>query len=195
MKLIDKGAEAYIYSGKMLGRDVIVKTRNPKNYRIKKLDIMIRKSRTRREAKAMYKASKAGVSLPGLFAVGKFSIYMEKIEGVLLKDAKTKSGIYAKLGTALSKLHNAEISHGDFTPANVMIKGNKIWIIDFGLADLSRSTEEKAIDLLLMKRSISKSNYQILKNNYQRKNSRAKEILARLDEIETRGRYNTRTLI
>jgi Kae1-associated kinase Bud32 len=194
MKIIDKGAEADIFSETLFNKSTIVKVRKPKRYRIAELDSSIRKTRTKREAKVMYRANKAGISTPRIYAIGKFSIYMERIKGKLLKDTIQKPSMYSKLGTELGMLHKNDIAHGDFTPANVMINGNRLCIIDFGLSEVTKSIEEKALDLLLMKRSINKGNYDALVRSYKKDYAEAKDVLERLDKIEERGRYKIRTL-
>jgi Kae1-associated kinase Bud32 len=130
-----------------------------------------------------------------LIAVGKFSIYMSEIKGILLRDIKLKKkGLLKEIGSMLAHMHNADIAHGDFTPANIMVFDNKPYIIDFGLAEISRSIEEKAIDLLLMKRSLEAKQYKILEESYLKNAKKGEEIIERLKEIEKRGRYQNRSL-
>jgi Kae1-associated kinase Bud32 len=94
----------------------------------------------------------------------------------------------------LARMHNAGIVHGDFTPANIMLCGGVPYVIDFGLAADVGSTEEKAIDLLLMKRSLPKKEYLIFEKSYAREGTGSRATLERLAEVEKRGRYQVRTL-
>ncbi len=193
MEKIGEGAEATIYLQDLFGSQIVVKSRKPKDYRIMELDTRIRRQRTKKEAKLMKKASEAGISVPKLVAVSPTIIFMEKIYGKLLKDTKITRLHARSLGELLAKLHNSGIVHGDFTPANIIASGSRLYLIDFGLSESTTSTEEKALDILLMKRQLSKEIYPDFIRAYSASKS-SKEILARLAEIEERGRYQSRTL-
>lgn len=191
---IGEGAEAQIFETGMFGSRVIAKARQPKAYRIKELDVMLRRSRTKKEARAMLRARENGVNAPALLALGEFTIYMEKIEGTLLKDAGKGGAAYARIGAELAKLHAADIAHGDFTPANILLRRGDVCVIDFGLSDITKSIEEKAIDLLLMKRAIKRNDFESMLEAYSKAYRDAKQVLDRLAGIERRGRYQIRTL-
>ena len=194
MQIIAEGAEALIYSATLYGKEVLVKYRDPKRYRIKELDDNIRKTRTKKEAKLMVRALEAGVNVPEIIGVGENEIYLAKIDGRLLKDISISSQLSRKSGEQLAILHNAGITHGDFTPANLISKGNEVYLIDFGLADSTPSGEERALDILLMKRQISARQYSDFASAYSRTAKSSKETIRRLAEIEERGRYQSRTL-
>ncbi len=194
MKKLSEGAEARVFETEIFGKTAVVKVRHEKKYRIKELDVNLRKTRTRREARAMQKAQEAGVNVPMLIGLGEFSIYMEKFSGTLLKDIHKRKIPYGKIGNMLAKMHNANVIHGDFTPANIMMSGSELCIIDFGLSEISNSMENKAIDLLLMKRSMAKTDYKSLEASYVKECTTAKQIISRLANIEKRGRYQIRTL-
>ena len=108
MKKIGEGAEAVIYSSKIYGNDIIVKSREPKKYRIKELDIRLRRYRTKKEAKIINKAANANISVPKIIAVGETTIMMSRINGKLLKDIKITKNHMQKSGELLAKLHNSE---------------------------------------------------------------------------------------
>jgi len=201
MKKIGEGAEAKIYLTSIFGNIVLVKVRFRKKYRERALDESLRRSRTKQEAHAMIIARRAGVRVPVVVAFDKFSIYMQRLEGRLLREvlsdtnANLPYAVFVELGHELAKMHNANIAHGDFTPANIILNGNShAFIIDFGLSEITSSIEAKALDLLLMKRSITSEQYSAFLQGYAAY-SKSKEVLARLNEIEKRGRYQTRTLI
>jgi len=194
MKIIGEGAEAVIYLEMIYGKKVIVKYRAPKRYRIKELDSRIRHARTRREAKAMENALQAGVNAPSVIGLGENEIYMEMIEGTLLKDTAISNENAKKAGEQLGKLHNGGITHGDFTPANIIDDGKKVYIIDFGLAESTMSSEERALDILLMKRQIDGRLYSHFIEGYSKTANSSAETLKRLKEVEERGRYQVRTL-
>lgn len=194
-KILSEGAEAKIYETDLLGQPVLVKVREAKAYRVKKLDEELRSLRTRTEARVLYRARKLGISVPSVIAVGKFSIYMERLRGNLMRDAEHHPRVLAELGRMLGTLHNGNIIHGDFTPANVMLDGSSVSLIDFGLGDVSNSLEDKALDLLLMKRAVDPKMYALLEKSYSAACKNAKDVLQRLAEIEKRGRYQVRTLM
>lgn len=192
--MISEGAEAKVYSMSAFGGRFIAKIRERKTYRVRELDLNIRKERTRNEARIMKLMYDTGLRVPRVFAVGAFSIYMERLEGKLLKDIKISKEALIGAGNLLAEMHNNGVSHGDFTPANLMLCKDGVYLIDFGLSETTKGLEEKAIDLLLMKKSISKKDYEIFKRTYLKKCLQHREILERLEDIELRGRYQIRTL-
>ncbi len=194
MKLIGEGAEALIYSARLYGKDVVIKYRQPKRYRISDLDSSIRKARTRKEARIMARATEHGISAPRLIGSGIYSIYMEKIAGTPLKDKRISKSEAALAGSLLGRLHNAGITHGDFTPANLLAGRGGMHVIDFGLSEMNQSAEERALDVLLMKRQISDNLYSEFAKSYLKVSKSGRDTLKRLEGIEERGRYQSRTL-
>jgi Kae1-associated kinase Bud32 len=195
-KFFARGAEAKLYLSKLLGLPVLVKERANKQYRAKELDDQIRKSRTRNEARVMLRAIVAGINVPKLLSVGEYSIHMQKIEGKRLREAKLNTAkskqVFKSAGEMLAKLHAAGIVHGDFTPANIILSKKGLYLIDFGLASLSNELEDKAVDVLLMEKSISSKEFTYFLNGYK-KSKELKSILGRMQEIKKRGRYQIRT--
>ncbi len=193
MKLLSEGAEAKIYEQKLLGKPVLLKVRVPKAYRIAEIDNKLRKSRTKREAKIILRANESKINSPMLLAVGKFTICMSYIKGTRMDETKFENEILGKVGELLSKLHKFDIAHGDFTTANIIISQNSPFVIDFGLSEVTKSSEEKAMDLLLMKRSITEAQWRHFLAGYK-KPGKAGLIISKLEDIERRGRYKIRTL-
>lgn len=199
MKKVSEGAEAVIYESSFLGIKAIVKYRIPKGYRIKQLDEKIRASRTKKEARILAMASGI-VRTPHLLMLGKYNIWMERVDGTQLhlakiKDARQRMHIMREMGICLGKLHSLGITHGDYTTANFMLGNDgKLWLIDFGLSEMTASFEERALDLLLIKRSVPQAQYEIIENNYASTFSEGKRTISVLKEVEKRGRYQSRTL-
>lgn len=195
VRFLARGAEAELYVDRFLGRRVISKKRVKKKYRIKEIDVGLRKSRTRGEASLLHSAKEAGVVCPVVFEVGEFELKLGAIEGVLLRDfieeGKGVEGVLEEVGRGLARLHAAGIVHGDFTPANVIV-GKQVVFIDFGLGGFSNDVEEKAVDVLLMKKSLNDRLYRHFISGYK-EYKEFQKVLVKLGEIERRGRYVVRS--
>lgn len=195
MKLIQQGAEAKLYHSK----NKLIKERISKSYRLEILDKKIRKFRTRREAKIL---STANINVPKIFNIDEetCTIEMEFLKGDLLKNIldslplKKSLEICKQLGKEISKLHEQNIIHGDLTTSNLILKDNKIYFIDFGLGLFSPKTEDKAVDLHLLKQALESKHYKNFKKYYSTilKNYKHKDVLKRLEKVESRGRYKER---
>jgi Kae1-associated kinase Bud32 len=201
MKKISEGAESYIYSAQFLGIDCIVKRRIKKNYRIEEIDQAIRGQRTKNEARIMALVSALEINSPSLLLVDRHDIFMSRIYGLNLNGLLNSclydvDKTFSVLGRYLAILHNNNISHGDYTPANVIVdKRGLVYLIDFGLSEVTNSIEDKALDILLMKRSIDEGVFSKFIDAYKEHGKESKSILNRLEDIEKRGRYNTRTIL
>lgn len=193
-ELFSEGAEAKIYKFDVLGCSLLLKRRESKKYRIGQLDDKIRRSRTKREARIMSIANGAGIRSPRLIAVGRFTICMEFLRGRLLNDVKYGKKEASLAGELLALMHKHDIAHGDFTTANLISDKKDIYVIDFGLSEVTKSIEDKAMDLLLMKRSINQRHFGDFVSSYKSYKD-SKLTLSKLDDIEKRGRYKIRTLI
>lgn len=194
-----RGAEANIYSGEWMGMPCIVKERISKGYRIPEIDHKLRSSRTRREARLINQAKSAGVRTPILFDVDteKGTIIMEEIEGARFRDAVENKELCSRIGEAAGKLHRAGIIHGDLTGSNIILRGDEVVLIDFGLGMFSDEIEDMGVDLLVLKKSLESTHYQLASDCFRsvlegyRKFTDA-DISSKIDEIEARGRYTTR---
>ena len=197
MKIIKQGAEAVI----KLSKNKIIKERIRKNYRIKEIDDKLRKFRTRREGNILKKA--VFTNVPKVYNIDdkNMIIEMEYIKGILIKDFLNKNNlndilkISNLLGSEIAKLHDNEIIHGDLTTTNLIIKNEKIYFIDFGLALISHKSEDKAVDLYLLKQAltssfpqISEQVFNIILQSYHA-HKQYHEVLERLKKVEKRGRY------
>ena len=197
-KEIARGAEGVLTRERFLGSDAVVKDRVRKGYREPHLDKKLRTGRTRVEARLLHEAKKAGVNCPVVYSVSGSELIVSFIDGELLRGllARKAAGAAKMLkltGEELGKLHSVDVVHGDFTTANVMVAKRVPWVIDFGLGGISKDLEEKAVDVLLMKRSLSSSEYKEFLKGYS-SYAGARKVLVRLDEIEQRGRYVVRRM-
>lgn len=180
-----RGAEAVVSRGNFIGREVVVKDRISKKYRIKSLDEKLRRSRTKVEARLLHRAKTADVKCPVVMKVDDFTITMTFIEGKRPGMNKKES---KEAGKILARLHSAGIIHGDYTPANLLKKGNELFVIDFGLGFFSDYIEDKAVDVYTMLRALDeKEKKEFLKGykTYKKSNS----VFRRLKDIEKRVRY------
>jgi len=200
-KIIAEGAESHIYSGNLFGFNLVIKYRHEKKYLAKELDQLLRSQRTKTEARLLATARLHGINVPAVLLVRRHALYIERINGKTLNEKPNTSTvalseILKHAGRYLAQLHSIDIAHGDYTPANIMVDmQNKVWVIDFGLSLQTASLEEKALDILLMKRSISRKAFRAFIDSYSRHCAKNSAILGRLAEIEKRGRYQVRTLL
>ncbi len=194
-KLLRTGAEAKVYSEK----GILSKERVKKSYRICAIDEQLRKRRTKAEAKLLEKARALGVLVPKVVSIEKYSITMELVDGVRLKDVLDKGNalLFAKkLGRMIAVLHKNDIIHGDITTSNAVVNKKEIYLVDFGLGYVSRGVEDKAVDLHLLESALE-STHSKLKDkfftafceSYKKEYADSKKVFARLEEIRQRGRY------
>ncbi len=153
-----KGAEAVLKKTSFLGLPSVEKFRVEKKYRAAELDRQIRGGRTKREARLLSKAKEAGVLCPSVLSVGKFTITMKFLQGEMLyralKGRKITPKELSDAARILVKLHSAGVIHGDYTPANLMNTPDGMAVIDFGLGSISPDSEDKATDIVMMKKSL-----------------------------------------
>lgn len=203
-RIIKKGAEANLYQIKWFGRPAISKVRCRKKYRLAKLDRKIRQQRTVKEATIIHKARLSSVSVPIIYHVNpdKGEIIMEMIDGINLNDYLNNdnynSELFKDIGEMIGKLHSNGIIHGDLTTSNIIIRNNKIYLIDFGLSMFSDRTEDQGVDIKLIKAllqslhdPIAKKAFKAILQGYRNSigDNETEEVLKVVKEIERRGRY------
>ncbi len=200
-----RGAEAVVYKATLLGRPVVVKERLAKTYRVSALDRKLRSERTRAEARLLHKAKLAGVCCPTVLEVDElsFSITTTFIDGVRpggkMLNPKTRNGLQlaTRIGSLLAKLHQADIIHGDFTPANLIVSAkvaragsDELYVIDFGLGFISNDVEDKAVDVFTMLRALgTDKNLKVAFLSGYSGYAKAASVLKRVEGIEKRVRY------
>ena len=200
------GAEAILVKDTWLGFNVIRKIRIPKKYRIKQIDDELRNSRTISESRLIIEAKKIGVRTPYIYEIDipNTTIVMEEIEGIIVKDVlkqeisiKEKLELAKNIGQQVGKLHSHDIIHGDLTTSN-MVKDSEenIVFIDFGLGKFSKAVEDKAVDILLIKKcfisthtDINEELFKSFQTGYYLTINNAKSILKRAAKVEARGRH------
>ena len=204
-RLLYRGAEADVSKGKWHGLDAVYKVRKPLKYRLPELDTSVRRQRTLHEAQMLHSAKDAGVMTPHLYDLNpsKWTLVMEFIDGHRLKDladsrSSRVSPLFEDLGRAAAQLHSAGIMHGDLTTANLINRGDDLVFLDFGLSFHSARTEDHAVDLRLIKETITGAHpavseiaMQSLLRGYSHEagESTSRKVMKQLASIERRGRY------
>jgi TP53 regulating kinase and related kinases len=208
VRLLYRGAEADVFRGDWCGQPAVYKMRKPLLYRLPELDKLIRSQRTVHEAQMLHNSKLAGVSAPHLYYLSppEALLVMEHLEGKRLKTLLLEPGLTRErvealgeaFGSSIAMLHAAGIMHGDLTTSNAIVDGDRLSLIDFGLAIHSQRLEDQAVDLRLIKETltgahnvVSKPFMQSLLAGYASVLGRARAEAAtrKLTEIERRGRY------
>ena len=202
-----------------LGRQAVLKHRFPKRYRLPELDAQLTASRLRQEVRILIRARKMGIRTPTLLRVGldEGYIVMEKINGVTMKHALTTPGLLSDrdranvlctLGSMIAKLHDGDVVHGDLTTSNVMLVQNTnkeaqgqernaflVYLIDFGLGQFSKLSEDRAVDLYVLERSFSSAHacdgeqmFEQLMASYRRTSHNWSSTWNKLADVRSRGR-------
>jgi len=192
-KIIQQGAEAII----TLEEGDIVKSRVKKSYRLNELDERLRKSRTKSEAKIIKKL-KDVILVPRIIETDeKEKIVMEFIDGRKLSGCLEEldwRNVCKQIGKSVGRLHDMDIVHGDLTTSNMILKDDKVYFIDFGLGFHSHKVEDKAVDLHLLKQALEAKHFNIAEEAFAKiiqgyRAQKHKEIIQRIQIIESRGRY------
>jgi TP53 regulating kinase-like protein len=207
-KRVAKGAEADLFLQNLwLGKPVLVKRRVEKKYRLSELDQSLREYRTIHEAEIIHRAKEAGVSTPFIYLVDVpgTTIYMEYVGGRVIRrildelPEEKRLSLFQRIGSLVGKLHKAGIVHGDLTTSNMILTAaDRIYFVDFGLAELTREVEKRGVDLHLMKHMLMSTHYRyaeecfssFLKGYREVMGEEATaEVIRKIEEIERRGRY------
>lgn len=203
VEIIRRGAEAEISRDLWMERDVIVKNRVPKAYRHPALDISLRASRTRNEARLIRDARILGVPTPIIYEIDEVEakLVMEEIKGERVKDVletadkETSEKICRQIGKMIAALHAGEIVHGDLTTSNMIVCGDVVYLIDFSLGSRNAKIEEMGVDLHLLKEAFQSAHsekldlFEIIMEEYSTDFKNSKDVLKKMKEIEGRGRY------
>tara|TARA_B100001167_G_C16683935_1_gene263747 strand:+ start:31 stop:651 length:621 start_codon:yes stop_codon:yes gene_type:complete len=204
MKLINRGAEADVYSTMWDKKKAILKIRKVKSYRNSLLDQKIRKQRTTRESQIISQVKSFGISTPLIYFmdINKCSILMQYIDGKIVRDLKGNDivKVCSEIGQIVGTMHKHGIMHGDLTTSNFILDKKKLFLIDFGLASRTEKPDDHAVDLRLFKEILNSAHAEVMEKswkNFQKGYSKAvgmkysKKILNLVAVIESRGRYAT----
>ena len=198
MELIKLGAEAKIFKTKWQGLAAVKKTRVRKGYRNKALDSVLCRMRTKREAALLHKAKRLGVATPTILDINLETneLLLEYVSGVKAKECvENNIKLCKRIGESIAKLHNAGIIHGDLTMDNIIVRNGNAVFIDFGLGFYSEKIEDKATDLLNLKKSLLalkpnlEREWKSIEKHYAKNAKRGSRIIQHIAKIERRARY------
>jgi len=202
MKLLKKGAEADLYQTKWQNSTAILKIRKIKKYRNSSLDSKIRKQRTIKESQMLSLVKSYGIPVPLVYFVNldKTSIIMQEIPGKPVHDLPESKIIELSqdIGKLVGALHKNGIMHGDLTTSNFILFRNIVFVIDFGLSQISIKPEDHAVDLRLIKEILNSAHAKILLSSWKNFLNGYKSVVGQayyakitklVSDIESRGRY------
>ena len=138
----------------------------------------------------------------------------EKVEGKRMEEL---GGLMSRMGTAVGRLHQIGVVHGDLTTSNLMLRPPKekgqaveesgmdqesgksslegdVVIIDFGLAGQNIQEEDKAVDLYVLERAFGSTHptiedaFQDALAAYGKSYKGGNIVLKRLADVRMRGR-------
>ena len=186
-----RGAEAVV----SIADDHVVKRRLPKRYRHPELDARLRRERTVAEARLTSEARRHGVPTPLVLDVdlAEATLTLQHVGSADLSSDLTAEHVRT-VGEYLATLHRERVVHGDPTTRNVRVReGERPFLIDFGLGYHSGHVEDHAMDLHVFEQSVAGTadDPEPLLDAFEAGYEAAgdPEVLARLRQIEGRGRY------
>ena len=208
-RTVSRGAEASLRAVDWWGFPALLKERDAKGYRPKKLDDRLRRERTRTEVRLLVDARRLGVRTPLVYDVDldRHRILLEELPGPTLKELIDDGSVppeklaaaVGRFGTALGRLHAGGIAHGDLTGSNVLfpdgIDGEPA-LLDLSMGTRSPGIEELGIDLHLVEEDLkalsprASALVRAFLEGYDAGNpSGAKDVRARARQIRGRVRY------
>lgn len=166
-RTVSRGAEASLRAVDWWGFPALLKERDSKSYRPKKLDDRLRRERTRTEVRLLVDARRLGVRTPIVYDVDldHHRILLEELPGPTLKQLiedpsvrpeQIASAVRA-FGVALGRLHAGGIAHGDLTSSNVLFPDGADGapaFLDLSMGSRSPGIEELGIDLHLVEEDL-----------------------------------------
>ncbi len=202
MKLVKKGAEADLYQTKWQNSNAILKLRKIKTYRNFSLDSKIRRQRTIKESQMLSLVKSFGIPAPLVYFVNldETSITMQEIPGKPVHDLPESKIIKLSrdVGKLVGTLHRNGVMHGDLTTSNFILFKDTVFVIDFGLSQISIKPEDHAVDLRLIKEILNSAHAKIMLTSWKNFQSGYRSIVGTayynkiirlVSEIEGRGRY------
>lgn len=193
--VVARGAEALIYRQ----GDTIIKWRRSKGYRIREIDSILIRRRTRREAKILRSLPVPG---PKLIAADEDqgTICMTYVPGPRLCSVLEKTNwrrIIREVAGIVARLHSLGIIHSDLTTSNMILSDKahgRVYLIDWGQSFHSEKAEDKAVDLHLFCQALRSRHSSIwagCMEEFRRVYSDG-DVLRRFEQVEARGRNKSK---
>lgn len=187
------GAEAQV----TIEDDRVVKERVVKQYRHPDLDDRLRKERTTQEKRLLEKAGAAGVPVPAVLERDWTTLVIERIDGDVFREAISNALERCRdAGRHIARLHDRGIIHGDLTTSNMILSGDTLYFIDFGLGFSSQRIEDRATDLHLLQEVFESTHTDVAAEamervlaGYRDAADDAEDVFERMADVEARGRY------
>ena len=214
------GAEAEVWKGEWYGRPAVRKQRRPRSWRHPDLDHRLGVRRMVSEARLLIRSRKAGLAVPAVWDLDYEGgqLIIEHLPGdplieVLNNDGAAEEGIkktLKRVGSSVRRLHRQAVTHGDLSSNNILIDGENVHLIDFGLASIEYDVERFGIDLHVLDEILGASHPQwpdainwVLEGYLETEEQlgpapalqggtvpTAKEVYTRLEDVRTRVRYH-----
>lgn len=126
-------------------------------------------------------------------------LVMEYVEGPLAKEVLEGGGeaeaLCSAIGGTVGRLHGGDLVHGDLTTSNMILQGDRLVLLDLGLGERSGDLEAKGVDLHLLREAFFSAHsergelFPRLLEAYRETYGEADGVIAKMKEIERRGRY------
>eukprot|EP00298_Acanthocystis_sp_HF-20_P001326 c11730_g1_i1.p1 GENE.c11730_g1_i1~~c11730_g1_i1.p1 ORF type:complete len:227 (+),score=84.50 c11730_g1_i1:52-732(+) len=215
-ELVYQGAEARLFRGSLFGKDVAIKERFSKKYRLAALDSSLTSQRLKQEVRTVSRLLKSGVPTPSIFFVDieNGRIFYEWINGITVKKyieeicvtSDSKNELAVAIGKSIAQMHKIGVIHGDLTSSNMMIKTanqegsessvqDRLVLIDFGLSAGMGNAEDMAVDLYVMERAFIsthpniQSTVDVIIASYKQYGEHdTTAVMSKLKEVRLRGR-------
>ncbi|MDB4605049.1 KEOPS complex kinase/ATPase Bud32 [bacterium] len=214
------GAEAEVWKGTWFGNEAVRKQRRPRAWRHPNLDHRLGVRRMVSEARLLVKIRRCGLSVPAVWDLDYEGgqLIIEYLQGrpliEVLNDETTTEEmvelILQRVGASVRRLHREAVTHGDLSTNNILIDGDQVHLIDFGLASIEYDVERFGIDLHVLDEILGASHPQWegaidhVIDGYLKAESEmgeapllqggkvpsAKEVHTRLEDVRTRVRYH-----
>ena len=198
--MLHQGAEAIVHAGTWMGRQAILKQRQPRTWRHPDLDARLTKSRMSAEVRLLRRLHLAGCPVPELLSVDVSEgwIITSRMPGGPLFDhlrSGGDAGMLEELGSIIREIHAVGISHGDLTTHNILWDDQGgLSIIDFGLSQITDDLEPMGLDLQVLNECL-KASHPSIEGGIDRVvsgylSNGGKGVVDRFNDIRSRVRYH-----
>ena len=199
-EMLHQGAEAVVHAGRWMGREAVLKQRQPRTWRHPDLDARLSKSRMSAEVRLLRRLHLAAVPVPVLLAIDATAgwIITSRMPGGPLFDHLRSGGdsdMLEELGATIRRIHATGISHGDLTTHNILWDDEHgLSIIDFGLSEITDDIEPLGLDLQVLNECL-KASHPNIEGAIDRVlagylGEGGKDVVTRFNDIRGRVRYH-----